>query len=474
MAMQRGQGTVTPYRGRFRARASVDGKRVSVGTFDTEPEAEGALAEFWRLHGAEVAQVPGLLTVTEWGRQYLDDRETDGVHRSVKSDRSVWRARIDGSTLGAEHVDTLSPLRVRQWLREQIKTPSARTGKRPAPQTVQNALNLLRVALEAAVEGGHCESNPVREVRMPRMARDTEGWDWLREDEVVKLLGCKDLPAETRRILAVAIFTGLRQGELWGLRWRDVDLVRGELRVAKSFAQPTKGGRVRRVPLLGPALEALKAQPRRCSLVFPLADLQMRHRGDDADWHAVRELAGIRRVRFHDLRHTCASHLVQGTWSPLYIDRALRLEDVKAWLGHRTIRTTERYAHLCPDALLARVSGAPRAPTPVCVEFTDPSGLAWTREDSAVREDVAQLAEIASDWRRGPDSNRCVTVLQTSPPPHVLSGGYVSPSPLADRVRVLLEAYAARKRPSDAELVRVLAETLDALLEVRGEAALVG
>jgi integrase len=248
---------------------------------------------------------------------------------------------------------------------------------------------------------------------MPRIARDAEGWDWLREAEIVKLLGCLDVSPEQRRIFAVAIFTGLRQGELWGLRWSDVDIPRAEIRVAKSYDQPTKGGRVRRVPLLEPALEALKAQPRRCSLVFPLPDSQMRHRGDTAGFHEACVAAKVRRVRFHDLRHSCGSHLVQGTWAPTYIDRALRLEEVRMWLGHRSIRTTERYAHHAPDSLRGRVLGADRQPEQVPVDFAEPSGLDGTHGDSGVSSDVAQLAEIAADWRREPDSNRCVTVLQT-------------------------------------------------------------
>lgn len=456
--MPRGTGTVTPYRGRFRARASVDGKRISVGTFDTEVEAQGALAAFWQLREAEVARSPGLMTVKELGKLYLDERETDGVHRSVRRDRSVWNARIDGSSIAAEYVDSLEPRRIRAWVKEQIRTPSARTGKQPEQQTVANALNLFRVALEWGVEVGHLESNPAREVRVPQLGASEEKWSWLRDHEIAKLLACKEIPAEARRIFAVAIFTGLRQGEIWGLRWKDVDLARGELTVTRSYEIATKGGRIKRVPLLEPALEAIKAQPRRCSLVFPLADSQMRHRGDDADWQSMRELAGLRRVRFHDLRHTCASHLVQGTWAPLYIDGPLRLEEAREWMGHRTIRTTERYAHLCPDGLRGRVQGAKRSPVPVETDFAEPSGLDGTRQDSRVSADVSQLAEIAANQRRGRDSNSCMTVLQTAPVFQVIAGGYVEPSPLCDRLRVLLESYARGKRPSDAEVVRALAD----------------
>ena len=72
-----------------------------------------------------------------------------------------------------------------------------------------------------------------------------------------------------------------------------------------------------------------------------------------------RKRAGIeRRVRFHDLRHTCASHLLMGTWGV-----RLSIEEVSAWLGHSSTAVTQRYAHLAPDHLSARVGAALRGPT---------------------------------------------------------------------------------------------------------------
>jgi integrase len=72
------------------------------------------------------------------------------------------------------------------------------------------------------------------------------------------------------------------------------------------------------------------------------------------------ERAGIaRHVRFHDLRHTCASALLQGFWAPHWVARPLRLEEVKEWLGHTSIATTQRYAHLCPEAVQGLVIRTP-------------------------------------------------------------------------------------------------------------------
>jgi hypothetical protein len=103
------QGTISKRGGSFRARVSLDGKRISIGTFVTEADAKGAIAEFLRLHAANVSQTPGVISLVEWGRQYLDARETDGVHRSVHRDRSVWRARVAASQLGGLCIETITP-----------------------------------------------------------------------------------------------------------------------------------------------------------------------------------------------------------------------------------------------------------------------------------------------------------------------------------------------------------------------------
>ena len=156
------------------------------------------------------------------------------------------------------------------------------------------------------------------------------------------------------------------------MRWEDVQLDGGrhELIVRHSHKGPTKSGKVRRVPLFEPARLALKAWKDVCpknkdGLVFPTVRGERRPRRDDAGWSdqsiPVRDrkvggpthkpgwktLAGItRRVRFHDLRHTCASHLAMGTWG-----RVWSLSEIRDFLGHSSIVVTQRYAHLSPEHL---------------------------------------------------------------------------------------------------------------------------
>lgn len=351
-----GQGEIEPRPGKrgtkYRARYRHAGKKVTLGTFASEAAAELAISEFV----ASLSQHAPLVgdTVATWGETWLNAREVDGVHRSVKKDRHCFK-RVTRSTLADLPLAAVTPRDVRQWVADQVKA-------KPGRQTVCNALNLLRVCLEAACDARHIDTNPAAGVKVPKLARTKEPWTWLRPAELDKLL--KE-DSEERDIYACAIYMGVRAGELFGLEWTDVDLVHGVATIRYSWqGKPTKPGAVRTLTLIEPAIEALKRQRKRSAKrrnVFPARDGEARTEDQMPDLSAALVRAGIKRhVRFHDLRHTCASALIQGTWSPHWVMRPLRLEEVSKWLGHGSITATQRYAHLCPEA----VSGLVVRPAP--------------------------------------------------------------------------------------------------------------
>jgi integrase len=224
-----------------------------------------------------------------------------------------------------------------------------------ALQTVRNVLNLLRVCLQAAVDEGFLPSNPARDVRTPRGhgARTVETWTVLTPDEQQRLLAAVPLP--DRWIVAFALGTGLRQGELWSLRWEDVTPEAIVVRYGTSQG-PTKSGKIRRVPLFGLARDALIAW---CAyvgdvslygplgIVFPAKRGGRRDAKPPADWASWCAKASLtRRVRWHDLRHSCATSLVAGWWG-----RRWTLDEVCRLLGHSSVTVTERYAHAATDLL---------------------------------------------------------------------------------------------------------------------------
>lgn len=365
-----GEGWVEKHRDKYRARVWDGGSKKTIGTFATAEEADRVLAETV----AALAQARPLAgeTLESWSKRWLDDRETDGVHRSVRKDRHAFK-RVTRHPIAQSLLVSITTKDVRAWVADQFRVePGKKKRRKPARQTVCNALNLLRVCLACACEKDKIPANPALGVEVPAIASTKEGWTYLSGPEIDLLLTPDaEGPSESQDIYAVAIYTGIRQGELFGLHWSDVQLEgnRPAITVRFSWDGPTKGGRVRSVPLLMPAIHALRRQRARwprCKLAFPARDGQPRTRDQVPRLSDATALVGIaRHVRFHDLRHTCASQLVEGdAWVEAgYIRAPFALERVQKWLGHTSFAVTERYAHLGPNALYRDVvQEAPKAP----------------------------------------------------------------------------------------------------------------
>jgi integrase len=344
----RRQGSVSPHRGRWRVRYTAGGEQKSGGVYESREEAEDVLAALLGELGGSPTR-----TVRGWGEQWLDRRETIGLHRDVAADRSRWKY-VTAQPWADEPLDALTAKTIKAWVLELVQRKLAR-------QTICNALNLLRVCLRDAVEAEAIPSNPAADVRVPKMARTDDPWTWLKPHEVETLIGHEKLPPYQRAVFTAAIYTGAREGELFALRWRDVDLDGARLILRASWRKPRKNGKVLSVPLLPAAVEALRTWRRErpalpAALVFPGDDGAPHVKGYDAQWASRWKAATGTRddVRFHDFRHTCAASLVSGAWG-----RAWSLEEVKELLGHSSIKVTERYAHFAPEALHAAAAATP-------------------------------------------------------------------------------------------------------------------
>jgi integrase len=118
--------------------------------------------------------------------------------------------------------------------------------------------------------------------------------------------------------------TGCRKGEAEGLEWSRVDLRRRWATFPK-----TKNGEARGVPITDPVCALLAARTRDSTAVFPIDITKA--------WHTAIDRAGIENFRFHDLRHSCASALVQN---------GANLAEVATLLGHKGLQMTLRYSHV--------------------------------------------------------------------------------------------------------------------------------
>ena len=219
-----------------------------------------------------------------------------------------------------------------------------------APRQAELALRLLKQVLANAKERGHLVDEGVFRVRAPR--RDQHEMRFLDWDEVEELAA--NTVAPYGNLVQLAALTGLRQGELFALCDRNVDLEALTVQVMHGAYEgelvpvKTRASR-RRVDLSTTAAHVLRRQllarkPNERGLVFPsprgevLNDDNFRHR---VFRPAVRrtKLTGI---RFHDLRHTYAALMVAAGAHPKYL---------QAQMGHSSIRVTlDLYGHLFPDA----------------------------------------------------------------------------------------------------------------------------
>ena len=199
----------------------------------------------------------------------------------------------------------------------------------------------LRAALDA------------REERIRRERDSANAWRRERGYSLLPDLRAAAYADHLKPLVMLSVNTGGRQGELFSLTWRHVALERAILTIAGTTA---KSGRTRHIPVNSEALAVLTGWHGQAiatgpdDLVFPGRD-GARLDNVDRGWNAVRDAAGLRDFRWHDLRHHFASRLVM---------RGVDLNTVRELLGHSTYAMTLRYAHLAPEhkaAAVARLVG---------------------------------------------------------------------------------------------------------------------
>jgi len=276
---------------------------------------------------APAAPAPTERTVQQLAEEYLAYKAQRGK-RSLKEDTRILATRILPAFGSDLPVRRLTGAAIAQYERKRAGEVSA--------FTVANELSVLRHMLRLGRRWGYLDAVP--DVEMPK--RPDGRREYLDEGEISRLLKACE-PSKNRylaTIVTVALNTGMRKAEILGLEWERVDLATSRITLYK-----TKSGKPRGVPVIRPVYEALTAlepdEKGRVGLVF--------HRRNGAAWGQVRtafsqalERASITGFRFHDLRHTFASHLVM---------RRPAMKVVQELLGHSTIEMTMRYVHLSPD-----------------------------------------------------------------------------------------------------------------------------
>jgi integrase len=251
----------------------------------------------------------------------------DGLPRLTNPTAAVfayWREQL-GDVRLERFTPELIALHRDRLLGADCRGYNHKTVKPRSPATVRNYLiELSRLFAMAVKEMRVMDANPCASVRKPKGS--TEVVRWLSDDERTALLAaCKasDSP-DLYAFVLFALTTGARKGEIERLEWAQVDLQR---RWA-TFPR-TKNGDARGVPLTTAVCALLTDRSRTAAVVFPIEISKA--------WHTAVARAGIENFRFHDLRHSCASALVQN---------GANLAEVATLLGHKGLQMTLRYAHV--------------------------------------------------------------------------------------------------------------------------------
>ncbi len=336
-----------------------DGRRVrrKVGDVRTEGRADGltkaqaehALRRMRELDNRPAPPDAERVTMEQAGREFCRRLELKGRRKShrltVASDlRNHIAPFFAGKTL-----DRIRPADIERYVSAKRRTL--------AVKTIRNHVNTMHSIFDLGLRKGWCQTNPVKLADRPTVKKTETRIQFLDQPELEQLLAASYPDDAFGRIeptlYLTAAMTGLRQGELLGLRWRDVDFDAREIRVVSpyvrgEFGDPKSVGSGRSVPMAERVAVALRELRERSvyshdrDLVFchpetgrPLDRSKLVRRFK----HAI-DRAGVHRITFHELRHTFGTRMATA---------GTPMQTLQHWMGHADSKTTQIYAHYQPS-----------------------------------------------------------------------------------------------------------------------------
>ncbi len=273
-------------------------------------------------------------TLADLVDRYIKDvlpSKTDKFGRNQTTQLNWFKTEIGAYTLA-----DITPAIIVQC-RDKLLTEPSNRGKVRTPASVVRYMAALSSAYSACInEWGWLEDSPMRKVKKPTESRGRVRF--LDDEERERFLTACQASSNKQLYPCVilALSTGMRQAELMGLKWQDVNLKDGFL-----ILHETKNGERRRVPLSGLGLELLldhsKLRRMDTDLLFPSTINTNKPIDLRKPFHNALKAAEINDFHWHDLRHCTASYLAMNGAS---------LAEIAEVLGHKTLAMVKRYAHL--------------------------------------------------------------------------------------------------------------------------------
>ena len=309
---------------------------------------------------------PSQITVEEWVREYLEKFKKNELKATTYSTYHVfYRKHIKNSNLGKMKLDKVTGGIVQKYYNDKIEDGYA-------SKTIRHLHTLINGAFTKGVQLHMIKENPVKYVNMPK-----------KEKYQAEIISKKDVEKIVKEavddvlypIVVTTMYTGMRKGEVFGLTWENVDFQNRTIFVRQSLCkyqkEPDENGvrkteyrvmepknktSVRAIPMIDPVYEALVIQKKRQDQDKERYQEIYRDEGfvfADPDggyfkqstfmtkYHRFLKTYGVKDIRFHDLRHTFAS---------LLLEAGVSMKVVQELLGHSTITTTmDIYAHISDE-----------------------------------------------------------------------------------------------------------------------------
>ena len=273
--------------------------------------------------------MPDISLLGELLDRYED--EVSPLHKSHQVEK--YRLKTLKRHLGDISITRLSPALLCKYRDQRLKSLS--------PASLKRELVILSSVINTAIKewGINLQSNPVSMVSLPKIARGRDRR--LEAGEEAKLLACS---GELKRIIIVALETGMRRGEILNIKRSHIDLAHQTLLIPI-----TKTDTPRTIPLSSRAIEALREQLRGSDNVISIEEITLfsyTARGLSGAFLRLCRRHNLGNLHFHDLRHAATSRIFEKGLNPV---------EVATITGHKDTRMLMRYTHLRAEDLVKRL-----------------------------------------------------------------------------------------------------------------------
>lgn len=271
------------------------------------------------------------------------------------------------AALGAKRIDRITPQNIQMFIDNLsecgINKQKGKVNAPLSPKTIRNYIGFISTVLDDAVKNGMIVNNPCRRVTLPPMTAPTRNHDILTVEEAAHFLELlENEPPQYRMFFNLAIFTGMRRGELLGLEWSDIDFEACTIDVNRTSQYTRRSSVYTDTPKTENSVRVIKITQRLCDMLQAYKQIQNKQRSDLGDqWHDCGRLftrwngeplfptsplnwlyrfcerTGMRQITIHSLRHLHAS---------LLINAGTDVATVSSVLGHSTPTVTlNTYTH---------------------------------------------------------------------------------------------------------------------------------